>query len=143
MNNAKNPDLVGKCLAEAMNFLYEERARHTEELRSLREEIKVRDARIVDLERTAQADELLLEEAEESIHITKREHEVLQCLRQCMQNKIIAYTLGISESTVKVHLRNLGRKLNATNRLGVLVNGAFCKPPHITPTAQETLVHIS
>ena len=50
---------------------------------------------------------------------TRREKEVLHRLRQGMQNKIIAYELGISESTVKVHLRNVMKKLNASNRTQV------------------------
>ena len=50
---------------------------------------------------------------------TPREIEVLHRLRQGLQNKIIAYELGISESTVKVHLRNVMKKLNASNRTQV------------------------
>jgi DNA-binding NarL/FixJ family response regulator len=50
---------------------------------------------------------------------TPREIEVLHRLRQGLQNKIIAYELGISESTVKVHLRNVMKKLHASNRTQV------------------------
>ena len=50
---------------------------------------------------------------------TPREIEVLHRLRQGLQNKIIAYELGISESMVKVHLRNVMKKLNASNRTQV------------------------
>ena len=48
--------------------------------------------------------------------LTARERDVLRSLRSGHQNKIIAYELGISESTVKVHLRNIMKKLNASNR---------------------------
>jgi DNA-binding NarL/FixJ family response regulator len=48
--------------------------------------------------------------------LTARERDVLRSLRSGHPNKIIAYELGISESTVKVHLRNVMRKLNASNR---------------------------
>lgn len=51
--------------------------------------------------------------------ITRRERQLLDKLDRGLQNKIIAYELGISESTVKVHLRNLMRKLKATNRTQV------------------------
>ncbi len=51
--------------------------------------------------------------------ITRRERQLLEKLDRGLQNKIIAYELGISESTVKVHLRNLMRKLKATNRTQV------------------------
>jgi hypothetical protein len=36
-------------------------------------------------------------------------------------NKLIAYELRMSESTVKVHIRNIMKKLNATNRTQVVV----------------------
>ncbi|WP_249676338.1 response regulator transcription factor [Acidocella sp. C78] len=37
-------------------------------------------------------------------------------LRRGKANKIIAYELGVSESTVKVHIKNIMRKIGATNR---------------------------
>ncbi len=53
------------------------------------------------------------------IGLTARECDVLKFLREGHQNKIIAFELGISESTVKVHLRNLMKKLHASNRTQV------------------------
>jgi DNA-binding NarL/FixJ family response regulator len=47
---------------------------------------------------------------------TSRETELLDFLRHGMQNKRIAYELGISESTVKAHLRSIMMKLKAKNR---------------------------
>jgi len=51
--------------------------------------------------------------------LTSRECDVLRILREGHQNKIIAFELGISESTVKVHLRNMMKKLRASNRTQV------------------------
>jgi len=51
--------------------------------------------------------------------LTSRECDVLRILRAGRQNKLIAHELGISESTVKVHLRNIMKKLHATNRTQV------------------------
>ncbi len=48
--------------------------------------------------------------------LTARQHAVLGHLRQGKANKIIAYDLGVSESTVKVHIKNIMRKMGATNR---------------------------
>jgi len=45
-----------------------------------------------------------------------REREVLRCLLLGYPNKVIARHLGITESTVKVHLKGLLRKIRATNR---------------------------
>lgn len=48
--------------------------------------------------------------------LTSRQMAVLSHLQQGKANKIIAYELGMSESTVKVHVRNIMRKMGATNR---------------------------
>ena len=48
--------------------------------------------------------------------LTARQMTVLSHLRQGKANKIIAYELGMSESTVKVHVRNIMRRMGATNR---------------------------
>ncbi|QKV17942.1 response regulator transcription factor [Oricola thermophila] len=50
---------------------------------------------------------------------TQRQAEVAQALRRGKANKIIAYELNLRESTVKVHIRNIMKKLNATNRTEV------------------------
>jgi DNA-binding NarL/FixJ family response regulator len=47
---------------------------------------------------------------------TMREQQIMQCVIRGLQNKAIAYELGICENTVKVHMRSLLRKLQATNR---------------------------
>ncbi len=48
--------------------------------------------------------------------LTSRQVIVLRHLQQGKANKIIAHELGMSESTVKVHVRNIMRKMGATNR---------------------------
>jgi DNA-binding NarL/FixJ family response regulator len=48
--------------------------------------------------------------------LTRREREVLACVQRGRANKLIAYELGMSEHTVKVHVRRIMRKLQATNR---------------------------
>ncbi|MFC6486449.1 response regulator transcription factor [Nitratireductor sp. GCM10026969] len=50
---------------------------------------------------------------------TPRQIEVANAIRQGKPNKIIAYELNMCESTVKVHVRNIMKKLNATNRTEV------------------------
>lgn len=51
--------------------------------------------------------------------LTPRQQEICALLRQGMSNKMIAGTLGISEGTVKNHLSEIFRVLNATNRTQV------------------------
>jgi len=48
--------------------------------------------------------------------LTPRQEEIRLMLRQGMSNKAIAASLGISESTVKNHITEILRVLNATNR---------------------------
>ncbi|HJS88103.1 MAG TPA: response regulator transcription factor [Acetobacteraceae bacterium] len=48
--------------------------------------------------------------------ITTRENDVLAGLKEGQPNKIIAHGLQISEHTVKVHIRNIMKKLGVTNR---------------------------
>src|SRR5271166_463421 len=56
--------------------------------------------------------------------ITSRELSVIQAIRQGKSNKVIAYELNMCESTVKVHVRNIMKKLNARNRTDVAIKGA-------------------
>lgn len=50
---------------------------------------------------------------------TARQAAVVDALRKGKANKIIAYELSMRESTVKVHVRNIMKKLNARNRTEV------------------------
>jgi DNA-binding NarL/FixJ family response regulator len=54
--------------------------------------------------------------------ITQRERSVLQLIKHGKPNKTIARELGLSLCTVKIHARNLIRKMGATNRTQVAVN---------------------
>jgi len=48
--------------------------------------------------------------------LTPRELEVFELVRRGKSNKIIAYEIGVQESTVKVHTRKIMTKLKAINR---------------------------
>jgi len=49
-------------------------------------------------------------------NLTKREIEVLKLLAEGLFNKEIAYTLSISEKTVKNHISNIFKKINVSDR---------------------------
>jgi DNA-binding NarL/FixJ family response regulator len=53
--------------------------------------------------------------------LTDRELAVTQAIQKGKSNKVIAYQLTMSESTVKVHIRNIMRKLRAVNRTDVAI----------------------
>jgi DNA-binding NarL/FixJ family response regulator len=48
--------------------------------------------------------------------LTARQQEVLELLRQGISNKVIGRQLNMTEATVKVHVRQIMRKLGASNR---------------------------
>jgi len=75
--------------------------------------------------------------------LTEREVLILNLMRNGKQNKVIAYELGLSESTVKVHIRHILTKLGVRNRTeavsvsfkpGFKPNGAAVTP---TPVPLE------
>ncbi len=53
--------------------------------------------------------------------LTERETAILKCLAAGMSNKLIARELEIMESTVKVHIRNLLKKLKFRSRVEAAV----------------------
>ena len=62
-----------------------------------------------------------LSRAEEEVSLTEREREILECLANGLNNKTIARSLGISDTTVKVHIKHLLSKLKLTSRLEAAV----------------------
>ena len=57
----------------------------------------------------------------ELAQLTEREREVLHCLADGQSNKRIARSLSITEGTVKVHVKNLLKKLNFRSRVEAAV----------------------
>jgi len=53
--------------------------------------------------------------------LTEREQQVLRCLADGQSNKRIARTLSITEGTVKVHMKNLLKKLSFRSRVEAAV----------------------
>ncbi len=56
--------------------------------------------------------------------LTPRQHEILERLGHGDSNRKIALQLGVEESTVKVHIRQIMRKLGATNRTQAALRAA-------------------
>lgn len=55
------------------------------------------------------------------VDLTAREREILALIAEGMTNKMIAQELAISDSTVKVHVKNVLRKLKVNSRLAAAV----------------------
>ncbi len=71
--------------------------------------------------------------------LTEREQEILRWVAQGLANKEIAYRLGISQNTVKVHLRNIFAKTNLQSRTEAAMYavrfGLVAVPPSTAPAA--------
>ena len=70
----------------------------------------------------AQAKQPVAFEPKRNGQLTVREVEVLKLLKLGKPNKLIAFELNLSESTVKVHIRNAMRKMGSTNRTHLAMN---------------------
>ena len=57
----------------------------------------------------------------ETVHLTPQQTEVLKCLVQGLQNKEIAYQMGLSVSTVKQHVSGILLRLNVNTRTAAVV----------------------
>jgi len=57
----------------------------------------------------------------EEAALTIREHEILALIAEGLSNKLIARALDISPGTVKVHVKNVLRKLNLNSRVEAAV----------------------
>jgi DNA-binding NarL/FixJ family response regulator len=65
--------------------------------------------------------------------VTAREVAVIRALQQGKSNKVIAYELNMCESTVKVHVRNLMKKMKAKNRTDLAIKTQTALQPHAGP----------
>ena len=81
-----------------------------------------------------------------------RQNEVLRMLWNGSSNKVIAYELRMSESTVKVHIRHIMKKLNVSNRTQVVLrtrpqrldkdlSSSRLGPPSLLQTAKPFVSH--
>jgi DNA-binding NarL/FixJ family response regulator len=59
--------------------------------------------------------------------VTARELAVVRAIQQGKSNKVMAYDLNMCESTVKVHVRNIMKKLKAKNRTEVAIKAQTCR----------------
>ncbi len=75
---------------------------------------------VVTMEEVGRRQKPTTELAKERFHLTDREHSVIEHLTKGWTNKEIANALGITEQTVKEHIKHIMRKTNATTRTGIL-----------------------
>ena len=73
------------------------------------------------LARVVQGDSVEPEESKPIDSLTPRETEILGLLAEGLSNKLIARELGISDGTVKLHVKAILRKLNVHSRVEAAV----------------------
>lgn len=66
-------------------------------------------------------DESTIKQSHDVNLLTPREHEIFNLLVQGLSNKLIAKELDIVESTVKVHIKSIFKKLNFKSRMEMTV----------------------
>lgn len=66
-------------------------------------------------------DESIIKQSHDVNLLTPREHEIFNLLVQGLSNKLIAKELDIVESTVKVHVKSIFKKLNFKSRMEMTV----------------------
>jgi len=54
--------------------------------------------------------------------LSTREKQVMDLLAKGLSYKLIAVNLGISPETVKMHLKNIYRKLGVQNKVEAIIN---------------------
>ena len=73
------------------------------------------------LARVVQGDSIVAEEESPFAKLTPRENEILALLAEGQSNKVIARNLGISDGTVKLHVKSILRKLGIHSRVEAAV----------------------
>lgn len=98
---------------------------------------KVFPTHLAQLLMSGKADEIGNEVPSRRKGLSQREVQILRCLLSGNSNKMIANHLHITEATVKVHLKSLLRKINASNRtqaaIWALNNGIGDQPAEPQP----------
>lgn len=73
--------------------------------------------------------------------LVEREREILECLVMGMPNKLISRRLGLSEATVKLHVKTIFRKMSVSNRTQAAMMARFPMLPFesVTGASGEAL----
>jgi DNA-binding CsgD family transcriptional regulator len=86
-------------------------------------------------------------QAKEKFHLTAREATVVQHLFKGFTNKEIANEMRLAEQTIKMYVRHISRKTNATTRTGIVMkiihsglrHAQAAPSPHVTMPTMSVL----
>jgi DNA-binding NarL/FixJ family response regulator len=91
--------------------------------------------RDVALERDSAAQSSSVKPPPDGVRLSPREREVLSHVVEGHPNKVIAWRLGMTEATAKVHLKSLMRKIRVDNRTQAAI-WALANLPELDPAAR-------
>ncbi|SAL23261.1 response regulator protein [Caballeronia sordidicola] len=83
---------------------------------------------IAQMRTPAKADENPAPDVRSSSVLTPRERDIVRIVARGASNKDIARELDLAESTVKIHVRNVLRKLNLTSRVQIAIHALAREP---------------
>jgi DNA-binding CsgD family transcriptional regulator len=76
---------------------------------------------LITMEEIGRRRSAVIEQVKDIFHLTEREVTVVQNLLKGWTNKEIAHELGVTEQTVKEHIKHIMAKTKTTTRTGILV----------------------
>jgi DNA-binding NarL/FixJ family response regulator len=76
---------------------------------------------LITMEAIGRRQTAIIEQVKDVFHLTDREVTVVQNLLKGWTNKEIAGELGVTEQTVKEHIKHIMAKTKTTTRTGILV----------------------
>ena len=76
---------------------------------------------LVTIEVIGRRQHVILQQSKERFHLTEREGTVVEHLLKGLTNKEIGNALGVTEQTIKEHIKHVMEKTKTTTRTGILV----------------------
>ena len=76
---------------------------------------------LITMEVIGRSKHAIFEMSKERFHLTQREVTVVEHLFKGWTNKEIGHSLGVTEQTIKEHIKHIMEKTNTTTRTGILV----------------------
>lgn len=73
------------------------------------------------------------------MRLTQRQNDIIEGLQLGHSNKMIARKLNIAEATVKIHIRQIMRKLGVNNRTQIALAAIARRDAPLAPTPPESV----
>ncbi len=148
ISHVREPEAIERALAAGVNVYVFKTSHPSDIVTALRQAFEVTFILPNTFlgSRRERVDESAAQASVRDAGLTRRELEMLACIAGGHSNREIARALWVTEQTVKFHLSNIYRKLNASNRTEAShwahVNGLIPTKPGPVPTGSEPLSRV-